>query len=113
MLGLLPPHNSDRYNATDIEGTLVGFTAAKSTTAGYTDDYVASQTAFTLNISNDDHDSVVLFVDTDNARSTANGEFQKAAENNAGEKLANVAYYADASSNVKIIIVDTQNIYAK
>ena len=29
------------YNATDIEGTLVGFTAAKSTTAGYTDDYVA------------------------------------------------------------------------
>ena len=101
------------YNATDIEGTLVGFTAAKSTTAGYTDDYVATQTAFTLNISNDDHDSVVLFVDTDNARGTANGEFQKAAENNAAQKLANVAYYADANSNVKIIIVDTQNIYAK
>ena len=80
------------------------------------DDYIADETdaaKFTLNISNDDHDSVVLFVDTDNARGTANGEFQKAAENNAGEKLANVAYYADASSNVKIIIVDTQNIYAK
>ncbi len=101
------------YNATDIEGTLVGFTATKSTTAGYTDDYVATQTAFTLNISNDDHDSVVLFVDTDNARGTANGEFQKAAENNADQKLANVAYYADVHSNVKIIIVDTQNIYAK
>lgn len=111
MLGLLPPHNSDRYNATDIEGTLVGSKAKK-----VGDDYIADETdaaKFTLNISNDDHDSVVLFVDTDNARGTANGEFQKAAENNAGEKLANVAYYADASSNVKIIIVDTQNIYAK
>ena len=99
------------YNAKDVEGTLVGSKAKK-----VGDDYIADETdaaKFTLNISNDDHDSVVLFVDTDNARGTTGGEFQKAAENNAGEKLANVAYYADASSNVKIIIVDTQNIYAK
>ena len=99
------------YNAEDVEGTLVGSKAKK---AG--DDYIADETdaaKFTLNISNDDHDSVVLFVDTDNARGTTGGEFQKAAENNDGKKLANVAYYADASSNVKIIIVDTQNIYAK
>ena len=99
------------YNAEDVEGTLVGSKAKK---AG--DDYIADETdaaKFTLNISNDDHDSVVLFVDTDNARGTTGGEFQKAAENNDGKKLANVAYYADANSNVKIIIVDTQNIYAK
>ena len=99
------------YNAEDVEGTLVGSKAKK---AG--DDYIADETdaaKFTLNISNDDHDSVVLFVDTDNARGTTGGEFQKAAENNDGKKLANVAYYADAASNVKIIIVDTQNIYAK
>ena len=99
------------YNAEDVEGTLVGFKAKKDG-----DDYIANETdatKFTLNISNDDHDSVVLFVDTDNARGTTGGEFQKAAENNDGKKLANVAYYADANSNVKIIIVDTQNIYAK
>ena len=99
------------YNAEDVEGTLVGFKAKKDG-----DDYIANETdatKFTLNISNDDHDSVVLFVDTDNARGTTGGEFQKAAENNDGKKLANVAYYADAASNVKIIIVDTQNIYAK
>ena len=99
------------YNAEDVEGTLVGSKAKKDG-----DDYIADKTddaKFTLNISNDDHDSVVLFVDTDNARGTTGGEFQKAAENNDGEKLANVAYYADANSNVKIIIVDTQNIYAK
>lgn len=99
------------YNAEDVEGTLVG---SKATKDG--DDYIADETdgaKFTLNISNDDHDSVVLFVDTDNARGTTGGEFQKAAENNDGKKLANVAYYADANSNVKIIIVDTQNIYAK
>ena len=98
------------YNAEDVEGTLVG---SKATKDG--DDYIADETdgaKFTLNISNDDHDSVVLFVDTDNARGTTGGEFQKAAENNNGKKLANVAYYAD-NSNVKIIIVDTQNIYAK
>ena len=99
------------YNAEDVEGTLVGSKAKK-----VGDDYIADETdgaKFTLNISNDDHDSVVLFVDTDNARGTTGGEFQKAAENNNGKKLANVAYYADANSNVKIIIVDTQNIYAK
>ena len=99
------------YNAKDVEGTLVGSKAKKDG-----DDYIADETdgaKFTLNISNDDHDSVVLFVDTDNARGTTGGEFQKAAENNNGKKLANVAYYADANSNVKIIIVDTQNIYAK
>ncbi|MEF2864616.1 MAG: S-layer homology domain-containing protein [Eubacteriales bacterium] len=99
------------YNAKDVEGTLVGSKAKK-----VGDDYIADETEaakFTLNISNDDHESVVLFVDTDNARGTTGGEFQKAAENNDGKKLANVAYYADASSNVKIIIVDTQNIYAK
>ena len=99
------------YNAEDVEGTLVG---SKATKDG--DDYIADNAEnakFTLNISNDDHDSVVLFVDTDNARGTIGGEFQKAAENNDGKKLANVAYYADANSNVKIIIVDTQNIYAK
>ena len=99
------------YNAKDVEGTLVGSKAKK-----VGDDYIADETEaaqFTLNISNDDHESVVLFVDTDNARGTTGGEFQKAAENNDGKKLANVAYYADAASNVKIIIVDTQNIYAK
>ena len=99
------------YNAEDVEGTLVGSKAKKDG-----DDYIANEedsAKFTLNISNDDHDSVVLFVDTDNARGTTGGEFQKAAENNDGKKLANVAYYADANSNVKIIIVDTQNIYAK
>ena len=99
------------YNAEDVEGTLVGSKAKKDG-----DDYIANEedsAKFTLNISNDDHDSVVLFVDTDNARGTTGGEFQKAAENNNGKKLANVAYYADANSNVKIIIVDTQNIYAK
>ena len=99
------------YNAKDVEGTLVGSKAKK-----VGDDYIADETEaakFTLNISNDDHESVVLFVDTDNARGTTGGEFQKAAENNDGKKLANVAYYADANSNVKIIIVDTQNIYAK
>ena len=99
------------YNAKDVEGTLVGSKAKK-----VGDDYIADETEaakFTLNISNDDRESVVLFVDTDNARGTTGGEFQKAAENNDGKKLANVAYYADASSNVKIIIVDTQNIYAK
>ena len=99
------------YNAEDVEGTLVGSKAKK-----VGDDYIAddAETAkFTLNISNDDHDSVVLFVDTDNARGTTGGKFQKADENNDGKKLANVAYYADANSNVKIIIVDTQNIYAK
>ena len=99
------------YNAKDVEGTLVGSKAKK-----VDDDYIADETEaakFTLNISNDDHESVVLFVDTDNARGTTGGEFQKAAENNDGKKLANVAYYADANSNVKIIIVDTQNIYAK
>ena len=99
------------YNAKDVEGTLVGSKAKK-----VGDDYIADETEaaqFTLNISNDDHESVVLFVDTDNARGTTGGEFQEAAENNDGKKLANVAYYADAASNVKIIIVDTQNIYAK
>ena len=99
------------YNAKDVEGTLVGSKAKK-----VGDDYIADETEaakFTLNISNDDHESVVLFVDTDNARGTTGGEFQKAAENNDGKELANVAYYADANSNVKIIIVDTQNIYAK
>ena len=101
------------YNAEDVEGTLVGSKAQAQKVNG---DYIADESdgaKFTLNISNDDHDSVVLFVDTDNARGTTGGEFQKAAENNNGKKLANVAYYADAASNVKIIIVDTQNIYAK
>ena len=101
------------YNAKDVEGTLVGSKAQAQKVNG---DYIADESdgaKFTLNISNDDHESVVLFVDTDNARGTTGGEFQKAAENNNGKKLANVAYYADANSNVKIIIVDTQNIYAK
>lgn len=96
------------YDAEKIEGTLTGFKAEKSG-----DDWVASSNAFTLNISNDDHDSVVLFVDTDGPSGVADGEFQTAAENNNGKKLANIAYYADGSNNVKIVIVDTQNKYAK
>lgn len=96
------------YDAEKIEGTLTGFKAEKSA-----DDWVASSNAFTLNISNADHDSVVLFVDTDGPSGVADGEFQTAAENNNGNKLANIAYYADGSNNVKIVIVDTQNKYAK
>ncbi|MBS7226455.1 MAG: hypothetical protein KH050_14200, partial [Clostridiaceae bacterium] len=96
------------YDAEKIEGTLTGFKAKNDNNDWIADD---SQ-AITLNISNDDHDSVVLFVDTDGPSGVADGEFQTAAERNDNAKLANIAYYADGS-NVKIVIVDTQNKYAK
>ncbi|MCQ5129408.1 S-layer homology domain-containing protein [Butyricicoccus faecihominis] len=96
------------YNAKDIEGTLTGYVATKNN-----GDWVASSTAFTLNISKDDHDSVVLFVDTDNADGATDGEFQEASENNDNQKLANIAYAVDSNNNVKVVIVDTQNLFAK
>lgn len=92
------------YNATDVEGYVTG--------KAVDSDLLATSSDFSLNISKDDYDTVVLFVDTDNAKGATSGEFQKADQNNDGKLQANIGYYAN-SNNAVVVVVDTQNLYTK
>lgn len=94
------------YNATDVEGYVEGKAVGS--------DLLATEDTFKLNISKDDHDTVVLFVDTDNAKGATTGEFLKADQNNAGKLQANIGYAVKSTTtNAIVVVVDTQNLFTK